>query len=155
MRNKSLGIALLLACAVLGCNNSPTAPPPVNTPPTPAPAPAPAPTPVVLSLQGSWERINSTFVALDGMIVQTNGAVTRGLITATPANIYQFGVGDLKWRNIRRRSNNEFDFEDLVRQANTGAQSYVPGIIQVQPGGQQLRIRFPTTGTFQQWRKRP
>lgn len=154
MRKRSMGIALLLAFAVFGCNDSPTVPPPVTAPPTTMPPATPTPDPI-LSLQGSWERINRSFVALDGMIVQTNPAVARGVITSTPANIYQFAAGDLKWRNITRRSNSEFDFEDLVRQANTGAQSYVPGIIEVQPGGQQLRIRFPTTGTFQQWRKRP
>lgn len=153
MRNRGLvPLTLLLALVVAGCNNSPTAPPP---PPAPAPAPTPAPSNPVLSLEGRWERINSTFVALNGMIVETNPAATRALIVSTPANIYQFGAGDLKWRNIRRRSDSEFDFEDLVRQANSGAPSYVPGIIEVQPGGQQLRIRFPTTGTFQQWRKRP
>lgn len=150
MRTKALGwIALFLICAAAGCNNNPTAP---NQPVPPPPPPAADP---MLSLQGSWERINSSFIALDGMIVKTNASVTRALITSTPSNIYGFAVGDLKWRNITRRSNTEFDFEDLVRQANTGAQSYVAGIIEIQPDGQTLSIRFPTTGTFQQWRKRP
>lgn len=148
MRTKPwLWITLLLLGVALGCNNSPTAPAPMNNPPPP-----PNPT---LSLEGSWERVNSSFIALDGMIVQTNAGATSGTITSTPANIYQFTTGDLKWRNITRRSDNEFDFEDLVRQANTGAQSYVAGVITVQPNGDELQIRFPTTGTFQQWRKRP
>ena len=62
-------------------------------------------------------------------------------------------MGDLKWRNIARVSDRRFSFEDLVRQSGSGAMSYVPGFIDAQPNGTELRLSFPTTGTFQEWQQ--
>ena len=44
-----------------------------------------------------------------------------------------------------------YTFEDLVREANTGDQSYVAGEIRVSANGDSLEVNFPTTGTFQDW----
>ena len=73
----------------------------------------------------------------------------QAVITSTPANVYMFEEGDLKWRGIVRVPDRQFTFDDLVRQANTGSQSYVSGVIQVAPDGLSLSLSFPTTGTFQ------
>jgi hypothetical protein len=103
------------------------------------------------ALAGTWSRINSSFQEIDGMRVQVEAAETEGVITTTPANVYQFQTGDLKWRNIVRLERGTYDFEDLVREANTGTPSYVTGRIRVNAGGDSLSISFPTTGTFQEW----
>jgi hypothetical protein len=105
-------------------------------------------------LAGQWERINSSFVTLDGMVVGVNGDGTRAVIVSTPANPYQFQVNDLKWRSISRVSDTRFSFEDLIRQSGTGAMSYVSGFIVAQANGTELAMTFPSTGTIQQWRKR-
>jgi hypothetical protein len=62
-----------------------------------------------------------------------------------------FQVDDVKWRNIVKVEDGEYQFEDLVREANTGAQSHVPGVITVNADDVSLSISFPTTGTFQDW----
>jgi len=139
---------VLLALAMAECGSSPSAPTATNSVAPPATTSVPA-----FSLAGGWVRVDSSFTSLDGMIVQVNDAESEGVITSAPANIYRFAAGDVKWRNVRKRSATEYDFEDLVRRANTGRQSYVGGIIEVQSSGQELRLRFPTTGTFQEWRK--
>jgi hypothetical protein len=144
-------VALSLATLLSACGgSSPTAPTP-----QPAPAPQPQPTPPSqFELTGEWVRINSTFAELDGMVVQisTNGA--QAVIVSTPANQYRFQVSDTKWRSIARVSSTRFSFEDLVRQAGSGATSYVAGFIEAQPGSTELSMTFPSTGTVQQWRRR-
>jgi hypothetical protein len=126
-----------------------------STPTQPSPAPmqpsAPA-QPFVLG--GTWERINSSFVALDGMVVEISADGTQALIVSTPANPYQFQVGDVKWRSITRVSDTRFSFEDLLRQSGSGAMSYVPGFIDALNDGAELGMTFPSTGTLQQWRVR-
>jgi hypothetical protein len=138
---------LLLLSFTPGCTSSPAAPTP---PPTPNPTPAPA---SQFVLSGTWQRTNSTFATLDGMVVEVSADGTQAVITAMPANPYQFQVGDVKWRNITRESATRFAFEDLVRQSGSGAMSYVAGFIDAQPGGSELAMTFPSTGTLQQWRK--
>lgn len=137
------------AALVVGCTTSPTAPSPG---PNPNPVPVPMPVPDFV-LSGSWERINSSFVTLDGMVVEVSGDGTRALITSTPANPFLFQVGDIKWRTIARVSPTRFSFEDLLRQTG-GAQSYVSGFIEAQANGTELAMTFPSTGTIQQWRRR-
>lgn len=107
--------------------------------------------PEVFSLSGDWTRINSSFGQLDGMVIRVNSAETQAQITSTPSNIYMFQTGDVKWRNIVQVADGRYEFDDLVREANTGAQSHVPGIITVNADGVSLSISFPTTGTFQEW----
>jgi hypothetical protein len=106
------------------------------------------------ALSGDWERINSTFVTLDGMVVRVSADGIQAVIVSTPANPYQFQVNDLKWRTIARVSSTRFSFEDLVRQSGSGAMSYVSGFIEAQANGTELSMTFPSTGTIQQWRKR-
>ena len=109
------------------------------------------PDPVDRSLAGSWSRINSSFQELDGMVVLVDNAETQGVITSTPMNIYMFQGGDLKWRSIANTSVGNYTFEDLIREANTGAMSYVAGQMRVSANGDSLEVSFPTTGTFQEW----
>ncbi|HUF69607.1 MAG TPA: hypothetical protein VMM79_13270 [Longimicrobiales bacterium] len=106
--------------------------------------------PPPFSLTGQWTRINSSFGELDGMVVQVNGPESQAVITATPANIYIFQSGDLKWRNIVKVSDDEYEYEALVRQAIAGTQSHIPGLITVNDGVS-ISLSFPTTGTFQDW----
>ena len=143
----ALGCALLIAGA---CGSSPAAPTPT---PTPQPAPNPTPAPQ-FELSGDWERINSSFTTLDGMVVRLSNDGTQAVIVTTPANPFQFQPGDLKWRTIARVSDTRFSFEDLVRQSGSGAMSYVSGFIDAQANGTDIAMTFPTTGTVQQWRKR-
>jgi hypothetical protein len=144
---------LVLAAFAGACSGGPTAPsPPVPAPS--APAPAPAPVPIPFSLTARWERFDSSFADLDGMVVEVNADASQAVIVSAPVNVYRFQAGDVKWRNVVRVSDSEFNFEDLVRQAGTGAQSYVPGVIRFEANGQELRFSFPTTGTAQRWRKR-
>jgi hypothetical protein len=142
--------ALVLAVVLSACggDSGPAAP----TSPTPAPPVTPPPSQFILS--GDWVRVNSTFAELDGMVVRVSADATQALITSTPANPYQFRADDVKWRRITRVSDTRFSFEDLVRQSGSGAMSYVAGFIDAQPGGTELSMTFPTTGTVQQWRRR-
>jgi hypothetical protein len=155
-RSISVFAFMLMASVCLACGgSSPTSPSPapVAAAPAPAPPPAPpAPPPAVLS--GDWERINSSFVTLDGMVVRVSADGTQAVIVSTPSNPFQFQPNDLKWRTITRVSATRFSFEDLVRQSGSGAMSYVSGFIDVQANGTELSMTFPSTGTIQQWRKR-
>lgn len=142
---------VMLALAVLpGCGGGrgrgPTAPDP---PPPPPPPPGPS-----LSLTGDWERAQgSTFPELNGMVVRVNGRESRGVIVSTPSNVYHFAAGDRKWRNIERISEGEYRFEDLIRQAGSGAKSYIPGLLHIRDDGREVMADFPTSGTVQRWRR--
>jgi hypothetical protein len=103
------------------------------------------------SLVGQWERAESTFTSLDGMIIEVQGDGTSALILTVPENEYQFAAGDEKWSDIESTGDGEYTFQDLVREENTGATSYVEGIITVGEDGNTLVMTFPTTGTNQEW----
>jgi hypothetical protein len=106
---------------------------------------------VASPLVGQWERSESTFTSLDGMIIEVQGDGTTALILTVPENEYQFVAGDEKWSDIQSTGEGEFSFQDLVREENTGATSYVEGIITVGEDGKTLVMTFPTTGTNQEW----
>jgi len=102
-------------------------------------------------LVGQWERAESTYTSLDGMIIEVQVDGTSALILTVPENEYQFASGDEKWSDIESTGNGEYSFRDLVREENTGATSYVEGIITVSEEGNTLVMTFPTTGTTQEW----
>jgi hypothetical protein len=102
-------------------------------------------------LVGQWERAESTFTSLDGMIIEVQGDGTSALILTVPENEYQFVAGDEKWSDIVSTGDGEYTFQDLVREENTGATSHVEGIITVGEDGSTLVMTFPTTGTTQEW----
>jgi hypothetical protein len=102
-------------------------------------------------LVGQWERSESTFTSLDGMIIEVQGDGTTAVIVTVPENEFQFVAGDEKWSDIQSTSEGEFSFQDLVREENTGATSYVEGVITVSDDGNTLTMTFPTTGTTQEW----
>jgi hypothetical protein len=102
-------------------------------------------------LVGQWERSESTFTSLDGMIIEVQGDGTTALIVTVPENEFQFVAGDEKWSDIVSTGAGEYGFQDLVREENTGATSYVEGVITVSEDGNTLTMTFPTTGTTQEW----
>lgn len=102
-------------------------------------------------LAGQWERAESTYTSLDGMIIEVDAVGASAVILTVPENEYQFAAGDVKWSEIEQTSEFEYSFQDLVRQENTGATSYVEGIIQLSDDGSSLTMTFPTTGTSQEW----
>ncbi len=103
------------------------------------------------SLAGQWERAESTYTSLDGMIIEVQADGASALILTVPENEFQFAVGDEKWSHIESSGDGEYSFHDLVREENTGATSYVEGIITVGEDGNTLVMTFPTTGTTQEW----
>jgi hypothetical protein len=102
-------------------------------------------------LSGQWERAESTFTSLDGMIIEVEEGGTTALILEVPENEYQFQAGDEKWSEIQQTSEYEYSFQDLVREENTGATSHVEGIIQISDDGSTITMTFPSTGTTQEW----
>ncbi len=104
-----------------------------------------------LSLVGQWERAESTFTSLDGMIIEVQADGASALILTVPENEYQFAAGDEKWSDIESTGDAEYSFQDLVREENTGTTSYVEGVITVGEDGNTLVMTFPTTGTTQEW----
>jgi hypothetical protein len=100
-------------------------------------------------LAGQWERAESSFTSLDGMIIEVQPDGGQAVILTVPENEYQFVAGDVKWRSIEA-TDAGFSFEDLVREEGSGATSYVEGVITVTEGGT-LEMTFPTTGTVQEW----
>jgi hypothetical protein len=100
-------------------------------------------------LAGQWERAESSFTSLDGMIIEVQPDGGQAVILTVPENEYQFVAGDVKWRSIEA-TDAGFSFEDLVREEGSGATSYVEGVITVTEEGT-LEITFPTTGTVQEW----
>ncbi len=102
-------------------------------------------------LVGQWERAESTFTSLDGMIIEVQPDGTSALILTVPENEYQFAVGDEKWSDIESSGEGEYSFLDLVREENTGSTSHVEGIITVGEDGNTIVMTFPTTGTEQEW----
>ena len=95
-------------------------------------------------LVGQWERAESTFTSLDGMIIEVQDDGGTALILTVPENEYQFQAGDEKWSDIQQTSENEYSFQDLVREENTGATSHVEGVIAVSDDGSTLVMTFPT-----------
>lgn len=102
-------------------------------------------------LVGQWERAESTFTSLDGMVIEVQGDGSTAIIATVPDNEFGFVAGDVKWRNIEVLAENEYSFEDLVREEGSGATSYVEGVITVGSEGNTLEMDFPTTGTVQEW----
>jgi hypothetical protein len=102
-------------------------------------------------LVGQWERAESTFTSLDGMIIEVQADGTSALILTVPENEYQFTAGDEKWSDIENTEDGEYTFQDLVREEGSGASSQVEGIITVSDDGRTLVMTFPTTGTNQEW----
>jgi hypothetical protein len=100
---------------------------------------------------GQWERAESTFTSLDGMIIEVQADGTTALILTVPENEYQFAAGDEKWSDIESSGDLEYTFQDLVREEGSGATSHVEGIITVSEDGSTLVMTFPTTGTTQEW----
>jgi hypothetical protein len=100
-------------------------------------------------LAGQWERAESSFTSLDGMIIEVQPDGGQAVILTVPENEYQFVSGDVKWRSIEA-TDAGFSFEDLVREEGSGATSYVEGVITVTEEGT-LEMTFPTTGTVQEW----
>jgi len=113
-------------------------------------------------LAGDWERFDSSFRSLDGMVVRVSDDGTEAVIVSAPDNEFGFRVGDVKWRAITATSaafpatsDTEYAFEDLVRATASEDTSYVAGVIKVSSGGAELTMTFPTTGTMQNWRSPP
>jgi ABC-type Fe3+-hydroxamate transport system substrate-binding protein len=102
-------------------------------------------------LVGQWERAESTFTSLDGMIIEVQADGTTAVILTVPENEYQFAAGDEKWSDIESSGDLEYTFQDLVREEGSGATSHVEGIITVSEDGSTLVMTFPTTGTTQEW----
>jgi hypothetical protein len=102
-------------------------------------------------LVGQWERAESTFTSLDGMVIEVQPDGTSAVIATVPDNEFGFVPGDVKWRNIEIAADQEYSFEDLVREEGSGATSYVAGVIAVGPDGNTLEMTFPATGTVQEW----
>ncbi len=102
------------------------------------------------SLVGQWERAESSFSSLDGMIIEVQPDGTQAVIVTVPENEFQFQAGDVKWRSIESTGDSEYSFEDLVREEGTGETSHVVGVITV-TDDDTLEMTFPTTGTVQEW----
>jgi hypothetical protein len=102
-------------------------------------------------LVGQWERAESTYTSLDGMIIEVQADGTSAVILTVPENEYQFTAGDVKWSEIEDTADGEYTFQDLVRDEGSGATSHVEGIISVSDDGTTLTMTFPTTGTTQEW----
>ena len=130
-------IVLVLALAVPACGSDE----PAGTTGSDAPGSV---------LAGQWERAESSFTSLDGMVIEVNADGTEAVILSVPDNEFQFQAGDVKWRSIEPTGDEEFSFEDLVREEGSGATSYVEGVITV-TGDDSLEMTFPTTGTVQEW----
>lgn len=81
------------------------------------------------SLPGEWQRAESTFTRLDGMVVEVQSDESDGLMVAEPEGEFQSQERDVRWRSIEPTGEGEWSFEDLVREAGSGETSYVPGVI--------------------------
>ena len=143
-----LFVAIVLALGACGGESTDTTHAEV---PTTTAAPTATGITVGSPLVGQWERSESTFTSLDGMIIEVQGNGTTALILTVPENEYQFVAGDEKWSDIQSTGEGEFSFQDLVREENTGATSHVEGVITVGDDGNTLTMTFPTTGTTQEW----
>ena len=146
---KTSRIVLLVAIglALSGCTGSTEVEDASTTTAAPASTTVAGDSPLV----GQWERAESTFTSLDGMIIEVQADGTSALILTVPENEYQFVAGDEKWSDIESTGSSEYAFQDLVREENTGATSHVEGIITVSEDGNTLVMTFPTTGTTQEW----
>jgi hypothetical protein len=102
-------------------------------------------------LVGQWERAQSTYTSLDGMIIEVQADGASAVILTVPENEYQFVAGDVKWSEIESNADGDYTFQDLVRDEGSGATSHVEGIISVSEDGNTLTMTFPTTGTTQEW----
>jgi hypothetical protein len=136
-RRLTTALALALALAIAACGSDE----PAGTTTSDAPGGV---------LAGQWERAESSFTSLDGMVIEVNADGTEAVILTVPDNEFQFQAGDVKWRSIEPTGDGEFSFEDLVREEGSGATSYVEGVITV-TGDDTLEMTFPTTGTVQEW----
>jgi hypothetical protein len=102
------------------------------------------------SLAGRWERAESTFTSLDGMVVEVAADGGSAVVIAVPDNEFQFQEGDVKWRMIEPMGEGRWSFEDLVRESGSGATSWVSGEMSLAEDGAALEMTF-STGTTQEW----
>jgi hypothetical protein len=143
-----VSIVLILGLAVAACGEETTDTTAAGDPGSTA-APdttSAAATPLV----GQWERAQSTYTSLDGMIVEVQGDGGSAVILTVPENEYQFVSGDVKWSDIVESGENEWTFQDLVREENTGSTSHVGGVIVYDPETDTITMSFDT-GTQQEW----
>ena len=110
----------------------------------------PSDSPDAPSIEGTWQRLDSPFPELTGMVVEIGSGETTGVIVDVPENRYLFVVGDEKWTDITNEGGRVFSFDDLVREENTGAMSTVSGEMTLSDDGDTLDMTF-STGTTQTW----
>jgi hypothetical protein len=142
-------IVLILGVAVAACGEETTDTTAAGDPGTTAAPDTTAPA-GASPLVGQWERAQSTYTSLDGMIVEVQDDGATAVILTVPENEYQFVSGDVKWSDIVESGENEWTFQDLVREENTGSTSHVGGVIVYDPESDTITMSFDT-GTEQEW----
>lgn len=150
-RSRSLASVVVLGLILAACSPADSEPTTTAAPSTTSPAPdttAPGAGP---DLSGRWQRTESTYESLDGMVVEVIEEGREAVIVEVPDNPFQFVVGDIKWRSIALQPDGTYLFEDLVREEGSGTESYIAGVIAVGDDGDTLEMTFPTSGTVQSW----
>ena len=110
-------------------------------------------------LEGNWVRYDDdTHVAGMTVAVVNNGGVLEGHIIQMMDGIGVFNVGQVKWHNIKKVSENRYDLDDLFN-INNGQAWYVadvPSHITIIKEGKRLTLvtdRKEGTGNHQIWEK--
>jgi hypothetical protein len=84
------------------------------------------------------------------MVVEVEADGTSAVVVTVPENEFRFVAGDEKWRNIEAISGTEFIFDDLQREAGSGSESLVEGVMTLSDDGNTLTVNSPTTPA-QEW----
>ena len=63
-------------------------------------------------LIGKWERIGDRFSGMQIIVKNENGSFKAEMIKTTDS-IIGFVIGDIKWKNIKKITNDKYEFEDL------------------------------------------
>ena len=110
-------------------------------------------------LEGNWVRYDDdTHVAGMTVAVVNNGGVLEGHIIQMMDGIGIFNVGQVKWHNIKKISENRYDLDDLfnINNGQTWSVSDIPSHITIIKDGQRLTLitdRTEGTGNHQIWEK--
>lgn len=103
-------------------------------------------------LHGKWFRVDSNYEEYDNMRVEVNAEETSGVILSlgNSANTI-FEVGDVKWKDIVRESNDVFSIQELGNTINFVDNMMYRSALLSFIGDDSIRIAVKGNGSWQLW----
>lgn len=103
-------------------------------------------------LQGKWFRVDSNYEEYDNMRVEVNATETTGTILSLGnSSSTTFEVGDVKWKNIIRESNDVFSIQELGSTIDFIDNVMYRSALLSFVGKDSIRVAVKGNGSWQLW----